>query len=179
MFEVESVPSPIVKTPFIKGCNWDKLWNSENTRIFKSIIKQFDEAQNKKIDQALEPNNEYINEEPWLVNLKKQHNTKIDTSVLDSEHNTATAFPLLDLLGTIEIYTLRLHKIDRYLKCLNKLRISLFFPDKRTKFRQIIKFLFKNLDDSHSSINNSIARSKLNYLLNMNYNETRKYRLSF
>lgn len=66
-----------------------------------------------------------------------------------------------------------LAKIQLEIRSLLKLVTKVIQIDKRTSFRNMLQFLFKNLDDAHSYVNNSL--SFLIYYLNITQHDIRKY----
>jgi hypothetical protein len=66
-----------------------------------------------------------------------------------------------------------LAKIQVEISSLLKAITQLIQIDKRTSFRNMLQFLFKNLDDAHSYVNNSL--NDLIYYLDITRHETRNY----
>lgn len=77
-----------------------------------------------------------------------------------------------------QFLTMRLKNVIRRLAYLLKVTTSLIAFDRRSMFRQIIKFLFKNLDDSHILLNDFASFRFSSYLLNMKLNE-KTYRWTY
>ncbi len=73
-------------------------------------------------------------------------------------------------------YTRLLRRIDRRLRHLTRILLRPFITDKRSRIRSIIKFLFKNLDDAHSSLKNT--RTIISYYLKniLTHENTRGHR---
>src|SRR6185437_248630 len=73
----------------------------------------------------------------------------------------------------------KLHETNKFIVHLSKLKGVVYLFDLRNHFRQLIRFLFKNLDDAHSSVNNSAVSTIVNYLLIKNLYEKGIYRTTY
>ena len=148
------------------NCHLIDLWNADHERKHQNLIEKLEKTTNDQIDELY-----YLAESDF----KESNRSHSDCYHLFSNIIINCVCDYGISLGSYE-EQLRcaLIRIQRRIIYLSKLGKLSFCFDKRFQLRQIIKFLFKNLDDSHSSINNSIAKIK-NYLLKTNYDEKRKY----
>lgn len=148
------------------SCHLINLWNVDHERNHKNSIEKLEKTTNDQINELY-----YLAETDFIESNwhnSNGYNLSPDI-VIDCEWHYSTS-----LGGYEEQLRCALIRIQRRIVYLSKLGKLSFCLDKRFQLRQIIKFLFKNLDDSHSSINNSLAKIK-NYLLKTNYHEKRKY----
>jgi hypothetical protein len=159
----------------------NELWEEKHKSDYTSIYKQSEIAISKRIDHAFSFDNRHeLIENSWI-----NKDNFLDIQYYGSHFYEDIDFGDAHNLHHILIqkyeafYVKTLHKIEKVQIYLDKIKKLLFCLDKRTQFRQIINFIFKNLDDSHGSVNNSDALQIKNYLLNKNLHEKRFYRWAY
>jgi len=99
--------------------------------------------------------------------LRKDYDTQEDYF---SAEDLYAAFAKVDFKDYVDTF---LNKIRVEIRILWKAVTQLTQIDKRTNHRNMIQFLFKNLDDAHSYVNNSLS-FLINYL-DITHYDTRKY----
>lgn len=131
----------------------------ENTEL-KTNLESLNEIYGRLTDYQESP-------ESFSYELREAYDAKTDYFSFEELY---TAYAKVEFKDYVETF---LSKLRVEIRILWRAVTQFVQIDKRTNFRNMIQFLFKNLDDAHSYLNNSLIFFS-NYL-NITQHETRKY----
>jgi hypothetical protein len=145
--------------------NLINLWDCKFNQEYVPSIDRFENFVQRRLDNFYW-SCEDVNQEQYLNHYDYYDSGFVFYDAFSLFHEQ---IHLSNVFEQYETYFIRIiNEIQSRLIFLSRQKKVLFYLDKRTQFRRIIKFLFKNLDDEHSSSNNSIVLKFKNYLLRKN-----------
>jgi hypothetical protein len=153
--------------------NFTSLWKFNYIKKSEDSVYNLEKIINKRIDSLYASIEDHFES---LITSQDISNFETQSFFYDQVIISNDEYSDFFTNGYEGQFLFAISRLQRRINHFLRIKTLSFYIDKRFRLRQIIKFLFKNLDDSHSSLNNSLLNGVKDYLLKSNYNEKRKYK---